>query len=101
MTIIKPTRRSFVAGAAALFCAPAIVRASSLMPVKAIPYASGGFIMAPLEPLSLIGERPCDGFLTPTEVRQMEDRFVINRALNDERIRKMLWDAMPPKLIGW
>lgn len=28
------TRRSFITATAALFCAPAIVRASSLMPVK-------------------------------------------------------------------
>lgn len=30
-------RRSFLTGAIALICAPAIVRASSLMPIKALP----------------------------------------------------------------
>ncbi len=33
--LLKPSRRGFIAGAAVLFCAPAIVRATSLMPVKA------------------------------------------------------------------
>jgi hypothetical protein len=31
------TRRGFIGGMAALFCAPAIVRAGSLMPVRALP----------------------------------------------------------------
>ncbi len=35
MTIIEPSRRGFIAGLASLIAAPAIVRAGSLMPVKA------------------------------------------------------------------
>lgn len=34
--IIQPNRRSFIAGLGAVFAAPAIVRASSLMPVKVL-----------------------------------------------------------------
>lgn len=34
MTIIRPTRRGLITGLASLLVAPAIVRASSLMPVK-------------------------------------------------------------------
>lgn len=36
MSLIKPTRRGLILGLSALLVAPAIVRASSLMPVKAI-----------------------------------------------------------------
>ena len=36
MSIIQPSRRGFLAGLGALIAAPAIVRASSLMPVSAI-----------------------------------------------------------------
>jgi len=35
--IIKPTRRSFLIGLGTLLAAPAIVRATSIMPVKALP----------------------------------------------------------------
>jgi hypothetical protein len=35
MSLLTPSRRGFLAGIGALFAAPAIVRASSLMPVKA------------------------------------------------------------------
>jgi len=35
--IIKPTRRGFLIGLGALLAAPAIVRATSIMPVKALP----------------------------------------------------------------
>jgi hypothetical protein len=34
--LIKPSRRGFITGLAALVAAPAIVRASSLMPVRSI-----------------------------------------------------------------
>lgn len=34
MSLIVPTRRKFIIGLVGLFAAPAIVRASSLMPVK-------------------------------------------------------------------
>ncbi len=36
--IVETSRRGFITGAAALFAAPAIVKASSLMPVKMIYY---------------------------------------------------------------
>jgi hypothetical protein len=36
MPLIQPTRRQFIRGAALLFAAPVIVRASSLMPVRVI-----------------------------------------------------------------
>lgn len=41
-TIIRPSRRGFITGLASLVAAPAIVRVSSLMPVKALidPYAN-------------------------------------------------------------
>lgn len=39
MSIIQPTRRSFLTGLTAAFAAPAIVRAASLMPVKSMPPA--------------------------------------------------------------
>lgn len=35
--LIKPTRRGFLADLGCLLAAPAIVRASSLMPVRAMP----------------------------------------------------------------
>lgn len=35
--LIRPNRRVLLTGLAAVICAPAIVRASSLMPVKALP----------------------------------------------------------------
>jgi len=37
MSIIQPTRRGLIGGMAALFAGPAIVRASSLMPVRSTP----------------------------------------------------------------
>ena len=39
MTLVLP-RRKFLTAAAALFCAPAIVRAASLMPVRSLPIAA-------------------------------------------------------------
>lgn len=42
-------RRSFITGAATLFCAPAIVRASSLMPVRSRPFYLEEFPLSPDE----------------------------------------------------
>lgn len=39
MTLYSPTRRGFIRGASLILAAPAIVRFSSLMPVKAIEAA--------------------------------------------------------------
>lgn len=40
MSLILPSRRGFIVGAAAtLFAAPAIVRAASLMPIRPLPIA--------------------------------------------------------------
>lgn len=36
MSLIQPTRRQFIASAALLFAAPAIVRFSSIMPVRSL-----------------------------------------------------------------
>lgn len=38
LSLIVPTRRAFLTGLASLFAAPAIVRASSLMPVAATDF---------------------------------------------------------------
>jgi hypothetical protein len=48
MPLIQPTRRQFIRGAALLFAAPVIVRASSLMPVRVLPIEcapDGGFLV--------------------------------------------------------
>lgn len=37
MTLLVPSRRGFLTGLSALLAAPAIVRFSSLMPVRALP----------------------------------------------------------------
>lgn len=39
--MIEPTRRRFITGLASLIAAPAIVRASSLMPVRVLPVDPG------------------------------------------------------------
>lgn len=49
--MIETSRRSLIFGGAALICAPAIVRASSLMPVKAINLPDAAFNMTATEVL--------------------------------------------------
>lgn len=53
MNLIKPSRRGFITGLASTLAAPAIVRATSIMPVKALPLDvitdmdfGGGFVNA-------------------------------------------------------
>ncbi len=50
--IIQPSRRKFITGLSALFVAPAIVKASSLMPVKVIEDSiiNGGSNWVPYDP---------------------------------------------------
>ena len=43
--ILRPSRRGFLVGIAGLLAAPAIVRVSSLMPIKALP---AGYLMPQL-----------------------------------------------------
>ncbi len=44
---MTPTRRGLLTGIGALLCAPAIVRASSIMPVKPIVFSSAGTFVWP------------------------------------------------------
>jgi hypothetical protein len=49
VSILVPSRRRFLFAAASLLAAPAIVRAASLMPVKAMPQAANRFEAARTE----------------------------------------------------
>lgn len=53
MTIIQPTRRKILGGLGLLFCAPAIVKASSLMPMKALAHLEGMPVIAYEDPADL------------------------------------------------
>ena len=77
------SRRGFIASAATFFAAPAIVRASSLMPVKNLP---GGFQFSGFETLI-----PMDQIVTKETI--MADLSAITRRAFVPTMKIQIYDA--------
>jgi len=110
MSDLTINRRGFIAGAAALFCAPSIVRASSLMPVRSLERL---YPSLALEAAGKVFRIPYDGDLFADMARSLtkvpmqflvDARFVASKEVRMKMILRMIQEhrllfTVPPELV--